>query len=183
MRAISVSALFALVAAAVVLAAPAGAARGDQLCEAPSGDNGATSCTLILDLSISGPLESDVVTGCLGEDAFVDLRVHVVGHQVFRPDGSLDTKAGATIHGSGYGLVTGAPIIFNENAEAFVDNLPNGALMLHTVSTGEVNTAGGAPNLEFTIESQFQIAADGTVTHAQMNAQAKCGAVHEHVHE
>jgi hypothetical protein len=137
---------------------------------------------VIIDASVSGPLESDVVTGCLGEDVFVDLRVHVIGHQVFRPDGSLDTKAGATVHGSGYGLVTGIPIVFNENAEEFIDNLPNGDELFHVVSTAEVNTAGGAPNLEFTIESLFQVAADGTVTHSQLNVQAKCGPVHEHEH-
>jgi hypothetical protein len=79
--------------------------------------------------------------------------------------------------------VTGTPIIFHENAEAFIDNLPDGGEILHVVSTGEVNTAGGSPNLEFTIESLFQIAPDGTVTHAQMDAQAKCGTVHEHQHD
>src|SRR5207245_2722587 len=140
---------------AAIAFAPAGAARVDQLCEGPSGGNGATSCTLILDFSVSGPLGSDVVTGCLGEDVFLDLDIHVIGHELFRPDGSVDSKAGATVHGGGYGLVTGTPVVFNENAEAFIDNRPGGGEIFHTVSTAEVNTAGGSPNLEFTIESQF----------------------------
>jgi hypothetical protein len=182
MRSFVATGVLALVAT-VLFAAPAGASRGDQLCEAPSGGNGATSCTLIIDETVSGPLESDVVTGCLGEDVFLDLRVHVLGHEVFRPDGTLNTKAGATVHGSGYGLVTGVPIVFNENAEEFIDNLPNGDQLFHVVSTAEVNTAGGTPNLEFTIESLFEVAPDGTVTHSQLNDQANCGPVHEHDHE
>jgi hypothetical protein len=170
-------------AAAAAYAVPAEAARVDQVCEGPSGGNGATTCTLIIRESISGQLGSDVVTGCLGEDVFLNLDVQVVAHQTFRPDGTLDTKAGATIHGTGYGVVTGTPIVFNENAEAFVDNLPDGGEIFHIVSPAEVNTAGGAPNLEFTIETQFVVAPDGTVTNGQLNAQARCGSEREHLHE
>jgi hypothetical protein len=176
--------LFAVTAAAAaVFAASAGAGRVDEACDQPSGGNGATACTLILDESVSGPLGSDVVTACLGEDVFLNLDVHVVAHQLFRPDGSVDTHAGATVHGSGYGLTTGTPIVFNENAEVFIDQTPDGGEIFHVVSPAEVNTQGGTPNLEFTLESQFVVGPDGTVENSIENDQAKCGpSDHESAH-
>jgi hypothetical protein len=168
---------------AIVLAAPAGAARVDEPCSQASGANGATACTFIVDMSVSGPLESDVVIACLGEDIFLDLRVHVVGHQLFRPDGSVATTAGASIHGDGYGLLTGTRIVFNENGEAHVDDLPNGGTLFHTSTPAVVVTKGGAINLEFNVETQFVIAPDGTVTNSQLNAHVNCGSDHERLHQ
>jgi hypothetical protein len=179
---------FGLVAACAfgalaLTALPAGAGQVDQPCFEPSGDNGATSCTFIVDMSISGPSLSPTVIECFGEDVFVDLRAHVVGHEVFRPDGSTLATAHAEIHGSGYGLVSGIQVIFNSPVSGTIDNLPDGGFLLHEVTSGEVITQGAPANLEFTIELQELIAPDGTVKNQTLNAQANCGSVHEHLHQ
>jgi hypothetical protein len=133
---------------------------------------------------VSGPTESDVVIACFGEDFVVDIGAHIVVHEVFRPGDQAPglVHAAAQIHGTGTGMVSGTPVIFNENVSGTVDMLPNGDQVFHTVSPGEVVTAGPSPNLEFTIELQVVTAADGTEKNVTLNAQAKCGSVHEHEH-
>jgi hypothetical protein len=176
-----------LVCVAAVFAAAAsgaGAARVDETCTQPSGDNGATACTVMLDATVSGVTESPDVIACLGEDVFVTLRVKAVGHEVFRPDGSEDLSAHATIHGSGYGVLTGTRVVYNEGGETFLDNTPDGGEIFHTVAPVEVVTNGGAVNLELTIEAQFVVAPDGTIVNSTLNAQAKCGTSdHESIHQ
>lgn len=176
-------ALVAAAAAAAVVAAPAGAAQVDQLCDAPSGANGATTCQLIIRESVSGATESPVVMECLGEDVFVNLDVQAIAHETFRPDGTLVETAHIEAHGSGFGLVTGTPVVFNEGGEAVIDNLPDGGMLIHETVPAEVVTQGGAVNLELTEELQFLVAPDGTVQNEQTNVQAMCGpSDHEHLH-
>jgi hypothetical protein len=167
------------------MVAGAGAAQVDSPCLQPSGDNGATACTIVLQETVSGDLGSDVVTECLGEDVFLTLDATAVAHQVFRPDGTSQLASShASVHGSGYGVVTGTKIEFTEPGSAFLDTLPDGGEVFHTVSSAEVNTQGGAANLELTIEAQEVIAPDGTVTSSVLNVQETCGSDHasEHLH-
>jgi hypothetical protein len=173
-----------VLACALAFAATAAARQVGEICTEPAGGNGATSCTVIIDQSVSGTTESDAVVFCLGEDVFVTLDAHIVAHELFRPGDEVpSTHLAATIHGTGYGVLSGAPVRLNENASGTVDYLPNGDQLYHVVTPGEVITPGSAPNLEFTIELQVLTAADGTQKNVTLNAQAKCGSEHDHEHD
>jgi hypothetical protein len=174
-----------VVAAMAVGATPAVAARVDAPCSEPSGANGATACTVILRIENTDVTGSETVQECFGEDFLVHVEAQAVAHMVFRPGdavASLD-HASVTAHGTATGVTSGIQAIFNQQGSATIDQLPNGGSILHETAPAEIVTQGAADNLVLLVELQQVIAPDGTLVNQTVNAQAKCGSDHEHLHD
>jgi hypothetical protein len=173
-----------------VFAGGAGATPNDQPCQDGTFDASKTyTCTAIVKASASGPLESPVVTECLGEDFFLTIDAHILEHLVVHPGGELFgpgslTHAQTSIHGSGYGLTTGTKTEFNTTGSQTFDFLPNGDEVAHVTSSATVPTQGATPNLELTIEAEIHVDAEGNTTFIETNVQEHCGSEHdsEHLH-
>jgi hypothetical protein len=174
-----------VLAAVAIGASPAGAARVDEPCFEPSGGNGATACTVILRIENTAITESPTIIECFGEDFLIHIEAQAVATFVFRPGEEVASleHAMVTAHGTGTGVLSGTQVILNQQGSVVVDDLPGGGSVMHETTAGEVLTHGSPDNLVLTVELQVVVNPDGTLANQTLNAQAKCGSIHERAHD